>query len=370
MKQLNDQSSEKQKSTSIILAIDKMDSLVRGVTGIARNGEINTTVPIAENLNKLMKIDAEGNPLSAFFQNYLNSLQQPKRFDFFRVPAHEAENTAKHMQQVIDMCDHLPKAIQRDLKIEQLKPLTLPAISAVPKKNNDVPNYKFNPDRVDWALMEKMGMSKQTLKNLNILDTLLQGHKTKDLISIKLNLGIIETRLEAKLSFKQKPDGDVVVMIHGVRKEPALDRPFLGHTFSNEDSANLRSSGNMGRTVNLLNPYTGESIPSVVSVDPLTNELIALRSAHIRVPKKISGVLLNQEQRQTIKKGEPLHLKNFIDKQGNQFDATVQLNACTRQVEYIPNLFSLDQREREKTIPTTQQDWQAKTYPSKRSMRL
>lgn len=126
-----------------------------------------------------------------------------------------------------------------------------------------------------------------------------------------------------------------MVAIHGIRKEPNLNFEFFGHKFTDEDKKNLLDAGNMGRVVDLKNPKTGETIPSIISVDKLTNELIALKIEYIKIPDEIKGVKLNDEQKQTLMEGKPLHLEGMISKKGTEFEATVQFNADKRYVEFL-----------------------------------
>jgi hypothetical protein len=56
------------------------------------------------------------------------------------------------------------------------------------------------------------------------------------------------------------------------QKEPNLHFEFFGHKFTDEDKKNLLETGNMGRVVNLVNSKTGELMPSIISMDRLTNE--------------------------------------------------------------------------------------------------
>jgi hypothetical protein len=65
------------------------------------------------------------------------------------------------------------------------------------------------------------------------------------------------------------------VAIHGIKKEPNLHFEFFGHKFTDEDKKNLLETGNMGRVVNLVNSKTGELMPSIISIDRLTNDVIA-----------------------------------------------------------------------------------------------
>ena len=91
----------------------------------------------------------------------------------------------------------------------------------------------------------------------------------------------------------------------------------------------------MGRVVDLTNTKTGELMPSIISIDRLTNDVIALRTDFIKIPDEIKGVKLNDEQKQTLMEGKPLQLEGMISKKGTEFSATVQFNADKRYVEFL-----------------------------------
>ena len=199
----------------------------------------------------------------------------------------------------------------------------------------DKSEYRYKPEQIDWETMNNLGLGKERLEKMNLLDPLLRGYKTNDLVAVSLNLGGAIVRTDARLSLQTAPDGTVVAALHGIRKEPNLNFEFFGHSFSQADKENLRETGNMGRVVNLTNPNTGETIPSIVSVDRLTNELIALRTDFIKIPDEIKGVKLNDEQKQTLMEGKPLYLDGMISKKGVEFSANVQFNADKRYVEFL-----------------------------------
>lgn len=91
----------------------------------------------------------------------------------------------------------------------------------------------------------------------------------------------------------------------------------------------------MGRVVNLTYSKTGEPIPSIISVDRLTNQLVPLRAEWIKIPNEIKGVTLNDEQKQTLQEGKPLYIEGMISKKGTPFSAEVQFNADKRYVEFL-----------------------------------
>jgi len=76
-------------------------------------------------------------------------------------------------------------------------------------------------------------------------------------------------------------------------------------------------------------------MPSIISIDRLTNDVIALRTEFIKIPDEIKGVKLNDEQKQTLMEGKPLYLEGMISTKGTEFSATVQFNADKRYVEFL-----------------------------------
>ena len=75
----------------------------------------------------------------------------------------------------------------------------------------------------------------------------------------------------------------------------------------------------MGRIVNLKNYITGEMIPSFVSVDKVTNELVSMRASSVQIPDEIKGVKLSKEQQQALREGKGVFLENMISNRKNPF---------------------------------------------------
>ncbi|MDV3843661.1 hypothetical protein CMT95_06200 [Elizabethkingia anophelis] len=197
--------------------------------------------------------------------------------------------------------------------------------------------YRFSTDQINWEALSYFGLTKEKFQELNILETLLKGYKTNQLVSVKFNLGAVVTRLDARLSFQDNQDGETVLIMHGMRREPQLSLPFFSHEFTKEDKENLLSTGNMGRVVDLTNPKTGEKIPSIVSIDHLTNEIVAVRQELIKIPDVIKGVTLSTEDKELLKEGKSVYLEGMISNKGEAFDAFVQFNAEKKYVEFLFN---------------------------------
>ncbi|WP_251040677.1 DUF3945 domain-containing protein [Chryseobacterium sp. ISL-6] len=195
--------------------------------------------------------------------------------------------------------------------------------------------YQYSAEQIDWNTMSKFGLDQEKLEKLNALDPLLKGYKTNDLIPITIKLGNSVSRMDVRLSLQTNDTGEVFVNLHGIRKEPTFNYPFLGHEFTPEDKKNLLENGNMGRVVDLINPKTDEIIPSVISRDRLTNELVAYRAENIKIPEEIKGVRLDEAQTQTLLEGQSLYIEGMVSKKGESFNATLQFNADKKYVEFL-----------------------------------
>lgn len=327
--------------SDILLVLDKAKKKIQAVTGIDKNGDLKTVDAEKKNQSQFMRVDKHGDFLSNFFSNFFKQLKDPTRFKFFKVPMPLALDMADKMQKHVDNPSVQGEQLMKEQEVvhEQHKDSQ--------QENNknmettqtptEASEYRYSADQIDWETMSNLGLSKERLEKMNLLEPLLKGYKTNELVPISLNLGTAITRMDGRLSLQKNDDGNVVVAIHGIRREPGLHFPFFGHDFSKEDKENLQNTGNMGRVVELTNPKTGETIPSIVSVDRLTNELVALRVDKIKIPEEIKGVKLSEDQKSALQEGKPLYIEGMISRKGEPFNAEVQYNADKRFVEFLFN---------------------------------
>ncbi len=328
----------------ILLVLDKEKKKIQAVTGLDENGKLQTVEPTKNNQGQFLRIDKTGNFFSNFFSNFLREVKDPSGFNFFRVLASEGPDKAKELQKHINHPSDDGEAVLKqytinpdaeilnEKKTTDMTNMETPQESAQAKEQAG--DYKFKAEQIDWEALSGMGITKEYLEKKGLLETLLKGYKT-DLVPVSSNLDSVIIRTDARLSLQKSQDDRVVLAIHGVRKGPELQFQFFGHKFTDEDKKNLLETGNMGRVVNLVNPKTGENIPSIVSVDRLTNELVALRTSYMKAPDEISGVKLNDAQKQTLMEGKPLYIEGMISKKGNEFSAPVQFNADKRRPEFL-----------------------------------
>lgn len=194
--------------------------------------------------------------------------------------------------------------------------------------------YRYNESMINWEELKNFGLSREYLQERGLLDQMLKGYKTNQTVPISMNFGSAVLRTDARLSFQQSVGGPIVLGIHGIRQKPDLDRPYFGHIFSDEDKKNLLETGNMGRVVELKG-RNGEYIPSFVSIDKLTNEVVAMKAENVFIPKEIKGVELTQQEQNDLREGKKVFIEGMISNNGKEFDAHIQVNAERRGIEYI-----------------------------------
>ncbi|MCU7618483.1 DUF3945 domain-containing protein [Chryseobacterium sp. PBS4-4] len=353
------------QSSDTLLVLHNTRNTIGIIQNINPDGTINQTSPNQEHSDQILKIDPKDDSFTQFYSDFYHQLKNPEEFTFFKVTEYEAKETANDLQNYIDQAtveeiDELKDyAVSIDAVQAQLERQN--KFSQFQQSKNIHPHltenqYRYLPEQIDWNIMSKLNLTKEKLEQLNALEPLLKGYKTPTLIPITFNQGSIKTTMDVRLSLRLNDVGYLEVRIHPIRKEPDFTTKLFGHEFTKEDQLNLLETGNMGRVVNLINPMTDELTPSVISRDRLTNELIALRAEHIRIPLVISGVTLNEEQKKTLKEGKPLPIENMLSKRGTLFHATVQFNAEKRYVEFLFN------RNINKSINSLQNHLQSKTF--------
>jgi hypothetical protein len=344
--------------TDILLVLDKEKKKIQAVKSLDEKGNMETVAPTKNNANSFMRVDRHGNFLSNFWKNFVSELKNPTNFSFFKIPSPITFEVAKELQkQVKNPTPEGEKVMQQyeiktEIPKEQVKTEVakeqehIGATSPTPQPDPAKEGNKYKVEDIDWDTMNNLGLNKEYLIQKKLLEPLLKGYKSNVLVPINLNLEGAVFRSDARIWLQPGNDGKVVTALQGVRKEPELKYPFFGHKFTDEDKKNLLETGNMGRVVNLTNTKNGEIIPSIVSIDRLTNELVALRTTKMVIPDKIKGVKLEDWQKQTLMEGKPIYLEGMTSKNNKEFASIVQINADTRNVQFI-----FEQKEFKQTVP-------------------
>ncbi len=199
-------------------------------------------------------------------------------------------------------------------------------------------------------MLEDLGLSREKLEDSGALEKMLSWQKS-DLLPIAVPYGNSLIYTEARLAFRTDDNGNIGLAVHAMRKEPQLDFPYMGYKFSPEDKAQLLKTGNLGKTIEVVTKQ-GELFDAYVSIDPQTNELLALRADRVSIPKEIKGVTLSDQQYKDLVEGKAVKVEGMTSKNGKSFDATLQVNADKKGIEFIfDDSKSLRERQEQSLYP-------------------
>ena len=350
---LKPQVTENEQMSDIVLILDKMELLLQAVSKLDKDGRYETVPADKEHRNSFLKIDRYANMFENFLKNFWSQLKDPTRFGILSIKEDTLDDP-KVRQAVEDLAaGKKTDAVEEFLKQYEIVPRDKENQSInhqnqeeMAKKNEtqqqaaqgdgtqQQPQYRYNESMINWEQLKNFGLSREELQERGLLDQMLRGYKTNQVVPISMNFGSAVLRTDARLSFQQSRSGDIVLGIHGIRQKPDLDRPYFGHIFSDEDKKNLLETGNMGRVVELKG-RNGEYIPSFISIDKLTNEVVAMKAENAFIPREIKGVELTEQEQNDLREGKKVYVEGMIAKSGNEFNAFIQVNAERRGVEFI-----------------------------------
>lgn len=372
---VKDESLPVEQITELMLVQNKNDPKagVRAVSEIDGQGKVKTVPADERNENSFLKFDKNSSILENFIKNFWSQLKNPTHFRLIRMTVHDYKMNKQAIKDLAEgkqtdavkeflkRYEIRPKENRKEQNVNQEKTETMakkqqqqPQQPQEPLQQSEVqqaaqgaqpqvpqaeqqpqaPRYRYNEDMIDWNALEKIGVSKASLEQEGLLDSMLKGYKTNKLVPLTLTLDAATIRMDARLSLIPMQNGQVGLGIHGIRKEPQLERPYFGHIFTEEDKKNLRESGNMGRVAE-LNLRGGTTEPCLISIDKNTNELVAVRQEHVYVQDEVRGVKLSPDEIQTLKNGGQVFVDGMISNKGKEFSATLQYSAERRGLEFI-----------------------------------
>lgn len=345
------QVSENEQMSDIVFILDKMELILQAVSEISKDGRYRTVPADKEHQNSFLKIDRYANLFENFLKNFWSQLKDPTRFGILTIKEETLDNP--EVRQAVEdiVAGKQTKAVEEFLKKYDIVPRNKENQSInhqnqeeMAKKNEtpqqasqdggQQPKYRYNESMINWEELKNFGLSREYLQERGLLEQMLKGYKINQVVPISMNFGSAVLRTDARLSFQQSVGGPIVLGIHGIRQKPELDRPYFGHIFSEEDKKNLLETGNMGRVVELKG-RNGEYIPSFISIDKLTNEVVAMRAENAFIPKEIKGVQLTEQEQNDLREGKKVFIEGMISNSGKEFDAHIQINAERRGIEYI-----------------------------------
>lgn len=400
---------QKKNQKDVLIVRDEKTGEISVVAGLKKDGTPKTTAASGANQKDFLLFDKNSNPLDSFLDNFFRQCKEPKRFGFYRV-------AAENIEHVIDVLKDLLKNPEknRDLlkphhvdtsKYEQQAQTVPEEVKPTPDAANDLnpfwqsveehwfPDEKESekqengeaqnqtqdgqsaqekPDekkhlidesRIDWAnLEEQYGIKREALEASGDLEKML-GYGKSALVTVTPLIAGERFEIEARLSFKEMPDGSIGIVPHTIRKEPRLDEKFMEHEFTPEDKENLKKTGNMGRVVELVDKETGEIIPSYVSIDRQTNEIEAIPVKDVPVTTRIGQTEFTEHEIAELVAGRALPNKEIVLSEKRKFTATLQVNVERRGVEFVPKPKQNGQNRRQRNGQVTGQTAQQPARP-------
>lgn len=303
---------EKLKDQEVLLVKDKDSDKLNVVTGLNEDGTPKTALPKKENEPDFLKIDKHSDALENFMSNFMRQAKEPTHFHFFKVPLNALENVINVLETMLK--DPENPSNKKFLDEHRVLP------EAFSKKQYQ----PIDESRIDWSQFEKLGISKEMLEQTKSLDKMLNWQKSPTLLPIKVDIDGITIRTDARLSLRETPEGNLNLVVHALRKEPELDRPFYGTRLNEDDKQSLRQTGHAGRLIE-IEPVKDHKMKAFVSIDKLTNELVAVRADKIKIPNEIKGVTLDEKQKKDLAEGKAVYLEGMKSKNDKEFNATVQI---------------------------------------------
>lgn len=293
------------------------------VSGIDDKGKLQTTEAQDVHQAAFLKFNNKDGLLKNFMTNFLKQFNQPSRFGLYKVVANNVE------QGVASLHTMLQNREKPENK-QQLADSQVRFDDFLPKQKNTT---AIDESKIDWKQLDNLGLTRERLEQSGDLAKMLNWQKS-NLVTIAIPMGDTTIYTDARLAFRTDGEGNIGLAIHPLRKEPQLDFPYLGHKFSPEEKEQLLSTGNLGKTIEIT-PKNGEPFAAYVSIDPQTNELIALRADRVAIPKEIKGVTLSDAQYKDLVEGKAVKVEGMTAKSGKSFNAILQVNAEKKGIEFI-----------------------------------
>ena len=293
------------------------------VSSIDDKGNLKTSKTFSANQATFLKFNNKDGLLENFMKNFLKQFNDPSRFGLYKV-------LANNVEQGVDNLRTMLQSREQSNNQQQLAKVGVPFEDFLPQQKNAT---AIAPEKVDWKLLESLGVPRERLEQSGELERMLNWQKS-NLVTIAVPLGGTTIYTEARLAFRTDDDGNIGLAVHAMRKEPQLDFPYMGHKFSPEEKEQLLSTGNLGKTIEVT-PKNGEPFSAYVSIDPQTNEVIALRADRVSIPKEIKGVTLSDQQYKDLIEGKAVKVEGMTSKNDKSFDATLQVNAEKKGIEFI-----------------------------------
>ena len=307
------------------------------VSGIDDKGNLKTTEAVAANQAAFLKFNNKDGLLKNFMTNFLKQFNNPTHFGLYKV-------LSNNVEQGVDNLRTMLQNREKSESNQQLADMGVPFEDYLPQQKNAT---AIDESKIDWKQLDNLGLTRERLEQSGELEKMLNWQKS-NLITITVPIGDTTIYTEARIAFRTEDSGNIGLAIHPLRKEPQLDFPYMSYKFSPKEKEALLTTGNLGKTIEVT-PKNGEPFSAYVSIDPQTNEIVALRADRVNIPKEIKGVSLSDVQYKDLVEGKAVKVEGMTAKSGKTFNALLQVNAERKGIEFIfENKQGLKERQQHK----------------------
>ena len=159
----------------VLLVLDKQQGKVSAVKGIDKDGNLQTVPPTTGHGGEFMQVDKNSDVFSNFISNFYRKYQDTSGLELFSVKASEAERDAKAIED-----NHRNPTPEGNKRAEMLR---------VPKPDfhEFKQGYRFDPSKIDWENLKKVGITADTLKNTKDFDRVMRGYKSRNIYTVSRN---------------------------------------------------------------------------------------------------------------------------------------------------------------------------------------
>lgn len=357
----------------MLIARNNETGQVGAVTGLNEDGTPKMTADVkSAKLSDLVKFTKGQNPMEAFLSNFMRQCRNPTTFGFFKVPADRFDSVGVAMgdlikdpeanaamlkdfkvdmpqqSQTAEQTQSSPEAAQQSTASTQQSTASHQQEQSAQQQETQAAtrHTPIDESKIDWAsLKKKWGIDREALEKSGDLKEMLYNRKSQ-LVTVTPTFAGEKFPIEARLSFRTDAEGNVKVVPHFIHREPKLNEEFEGYKFTKEDKAALRDTGNLGRVVELTDKTTGQKVPSFVSVDRLTNEIVSVPVKDVYIKDTIGQTKLTMAEISELKTGKALPPKEITDKNGKTYNVVLQVSADRKGVEFVPGAVRrLEQQE-------------------------
>lgn len=327
----------KNDAKKVMLVQDASSGQLKAVTNVDKDGNIQTVEPTKANLASLLNVNTNDSFIEAFFKKMMEQADNP---------AHSG--LSNPINKVFIMTESVfNKLVKMNFPPEELEKYRVDPAAELAARQGQNPKVQqgggdttsqsaFQPmdvSKIDKADLERKGIKWEDVEPH--LKAMSYGHKSNKMVEMnpEMEPGGMRVPTKGRISLEEQPDGSIKAIPHYHQEKPNLDAPLHGTKLDDEAKANLMTTGNAGKVIELeLTP--GKKEPCYVTLDKMTNGLEVLPVSQIGPIDKIKGIELSEGQKLDFAAGRKVLVEGMTSRSGTKFDGYVQVNASDKKFDF------------------------------------